>query len=78
MIHLYDKDNDSLLGEISEEQFDFLMEHLEEESESDQDYYLTQDTVDFLEEEGADEGLLATLRKALGDRDEVEIRWESA
>lgn len=78
MIHLYAKNSDKLVGELSEDQFDFLMEHLEEESESDQDYFLTQDTVDYLEGEGADEDLLKVLRGALGDEEEMELRWEKA
>jgi processive 1,2-diacylglycerol beta-glucosyltransferase len=31
--------------------------------------------VDGFEEEGADPALVALLRKALGEREEMEIRW---
>ena len=49
---------------------------LEEESEEDQDYYINQVTVDWLESQGADHELIALLRDALGELDEMDIRWE--
>ena len=66
----------ALVGQITEEQFQFLQDALEEESESDEDYYLTPDTIDMLADDGADEGLVELLRNAIGERDELEIRWE--
>jgi len=75
MIKLFEKDKSLALAEINEDQLQFLIDHLEEESESDQDYYLNQDTLDFLEEEGADPDLMKILRSAMGDREEIEIRW---
>src|SRR5438046_2281171 len=50
MVKLYEKERDRLVAEITEDQFRFLADHLEEESENDQDYYLNMDTLDFLEE----------------------------
>jgi hypothetical protein len=32
--------------------------------------------IEFLEEEGGDGTLVAMLRKALGDREEMDVRWE--
>ncbi len=75
MIELRDTANDALLGTITEEELGFLVEELEEESAEDRDYYLTSDTVDMLEEDGADAALIATLRQALGGREAVEIKW---
>jgi len=75
MVQLYDKDTGAALGAISDAQFQFLQAHLEEESAEDTDYYLTPETVDLLEAEGADGGLLTVLRTALGQRDEMDIRW---
>ena len=75
MIQLFDKATSQSLGEITEEQFEFMVDALEEESEEDTDYYFTTDTIDLLEDEGADAGLIALLRKALGDKGEIEIRW---
>lgn len=75
MIKIYDLSNDALAGEITEEQFQFLHEHFEEESLYDRDYYLNQVTVDALADAGADPGLVAVLRQALGGREEMDIRW---
>jgi len=75
MIQLYDKDTGAALGAISEEQLQFLADQLQEESPQDQDYYLNEPTLDAFEEAGADPALLTLLRKALGEREEMEIRW---
>ena len=75
MIQLYDAGTGAALGTITEEQLKFLMDQLEEESTQDQDYYINQETLDLFEESGADPALLALLRRALGDRQEMDIRW---
>ena len=75
MVTLYDNDSGRALGTITEAQLQFLTDQLEEESPVDQDYYLTADTLEMLEQKGADAGLIATLRTAMGDRAELEIRW---
>jgi processive 1,2-diacylglycerol beta-glucosyltransferase len=75
MIHLHDIEANQPLGTISDEQFQFLVDQLEEESPEDQDYYLNRDTLLHFEEVGADPELVVLLRTALGNRDEMEIRW---
>ena len=63
-----------ILGTITENQLDFLMENLEEEFEEDEEYYLNADTVDYLKEQGADKELIAILEKALiGTPDGIDI-----
>jgi len=76
MIQVYDNDTGVEIGQISEPQLQFLIDQLEEESETDQDYWINKETLDAFEEEGADPALLAMLRGALGDREDMEIRWE--
>ncbi|MFN8453425.1 MAG: galactosyldiacylglycerol synthase [Anaerolineae bacterium] len=76
MIKIYDLQSDALVGELTEAQFQFLANHLEEESLEDRDYYLNQATVDMLEEDGADSGLVTVLRQALGGKEDMDIRWE--
>lgn len=76
MIKIYDVQTDALVGELTEAQFKFLADHLEEESLEDQDYYLNQATVDMLEADGADSGMVAVLRQALGKNEDMDIRWE--
>jgi len=65
----------SVAGAISEEQFALLREQFEEESASDADYYVNEDTLAMLEEAGADAELVAVLRAAVGPGGEGEIRW---
>ena len=76
MIRIYNSDTGELIGEISEGQLEFLIEQLEEEAEEEESYYVDIATLDYLEENGADEELLALLHKALGDQEGIEIRIE--
>ena len=76
MIELYDAESDTLLGSLTDEQFQSLADSLEEESTTDQDYYIDAATIDMLDEEAADPGLIAMLRKALAGREGMDIRWE--
>ena len=78
MVELYDADSGTRLGQITDEQLQFLIDQLEEESDVDQDYYINQDTIDMFETEGADPSLLALLRQALTGREDMDIRWERA
>jgi hypothetical protein len=75
MIQLYDVEQGSLLGAISEAQLQRLVDSLEEESSTDQDYYLTSATIDMLEEDGADSELVRLLRAALAGREGMDVRW---
>ena len=75
MIQMRDKETGALLGTISEEELQFLIDNLEEEYDGDTDYYLNRTTIDMLEANGADDGLIKLLNEALGDREDVEIEW---
>ena len=75
MIQLHDKETGKPLGAITNAQLEFLISKLEEEGHGDQDYYINRDTVDVFEQSGADPALVALLRGAMGDREEMEIRW---
>jgi len=76
VIQLRDKDTDQVLGTIDDDDLRFLVDELEEESPTDQDYYFDPDTIDMLEDDGAPASLVALLRNILGTRDGMEIRWE--
>jgi hypothetical protein len=76
MIDIRDADSGKVLGEITEAQLQFLEDQMEEEDTTDQDYYISQDTIDMFEVDGADAGLLAFLRRALGGRRDMDIRWD--
>jgi processive 1,2-diacylglycerol beta-glucosyltransferase len=75
VIELRDKETHELLGTISEDELQVLIDNLEETSAGDTDYYIDQDTIDLLAEEGAPGPLVEFLRRALGGREGVEIRW---
>lgn len=75
MIQLFDAESGAELGTITEEQLRFLTDQLEEESADDQDYYINRTTLDLFEGNGADPALLEVLRRALGQREEMDIRW---
>jgi processive 1,2-diacylglycerol beta-glucosyltransferase len=72
---LRDKETGATLGRITDAQLKFLTDQLEEESETDTDYYLNKDTLELLVEEGIDPKLLELLRQALGNREDMEIEW---
>ena len=76
MIHLFDDETGAPIGTITEDQLQYLIDQLEEESAADTDYYINRETLDAFEQDGADPALLALLRAALGKRDDMEIRWE--
>ena len=78
VFQLIDKESGDHVGEISGEQLQFLIDHLEEESVSDQDYFINRATLEVLEAANMHHELLDLLREALGERDEIELRWESA
>ncbi len=76
MIKLRNQETNQIIGTISEEQLQFLIDQLEEESSEDKDYYINADTLDVFEERGIDQELLTLLRNELGSRDGIEIEWE--
>jgi hypothetical protein len=75
MIHLHEKDTNIPLGTITEGQLQFLIDQLEEEWESDQDYSITPLLIQAFEAANADPELISLLKDALGERDEVIIVW---
>ena len=75
MIKIFDEESGAVYGTITEAQLQAMMGQLEEESLEDTDYYINQATVDLFEEKKLDPALVALLRKALGDREDMDIRW---
>lgn len=75
MITLRDKETGRVLGAITEEQMQFLIDELEEETGADADYYIDRDTLEYFGETGMDPELLDLLTKGLGDREDMEIEW---
>ena len=75
MRKLYDTETDKFIGTVSDEEFQLLVDQLEEESPDDSDYYVNRATLDLLGQVGAGTHLLTLLQQALGDREEMEVRW---
>ena len=78
MIRLHDAERNTPIGTITEAQLQFLVDSLEEESAEDRDYYLSGDTIDMLEEDGAASQLVSLLRSALAGREGLDVRWSRA
>jgi hypothetical protein len=76
MVELRDKETGRILGSIGDEQLQFLIDQLEEESDTDTDYYIDAATLDMFAERSIDPQLLTLLREALGDREGMEIEWK--
>jgi hypothetical protein len=76
MIDVYKNDTNELVGSITDADLQVLVDHLEEESLEDQDYYIDKATLDVIGDGQATEHLMSVLRKALGDADGVDIRWQ--
>jgi len=76
MVTLSLTESGTVLGSISDADFQMLVDQLEEESEEDTDYYVTAETIAMLEERGASETLVALLKRALGAAEGVDVNWE--
>jgi hypothetical protein len=75
MIDLYNTETNQLLGSITETDLQVLVDCLEEESSTDQDYYINAATIDLLGDGRASDHLLGLLRQAVGSSEGVEVRW---
>ena len=78
MVKLYDKKRGQYLGRISEEELQFLIDSLEEESVTDRDYYLNRATLALLKKKGMSEGSVKLIQSAVGENNEIEMRYEKA
>ena len=77
MIELKNKETSATIGQITEEQLDFLIDMLEEEDSEDQDYWIDDMTLQYFQENGADPALIKLLTDAIGEAEGVEIEWVS-
>ena len=76
MIRLFNNETDNELGAISEAQLDLLVEELADESLDEYTYNIDSRTISRLEGSGADAELIALLRRALGSRTSMELRYD--
>jgi hypothetical protein len=76
MIKLFDAENDHEVGMIPESQLEFLIEELADESLDEFTYNINQSVINYLEGTGAESELISLLRRALGARTSMELRYE--
>ncbi len=76
MITLKNKDTNAVIGTLTLDQLQFLIDRLEEETPEDHDYWLNRTEIEILREQGADAELIAMLEQALGSADDMEVVWE--
>jgi hypothetical protein len=76
MIRLFDDDSDSEIGAITEEQLGFLQEQLVEETLDEFSYSVDAAVISSLQRNGADGEVVAMLRRALGSRSSMDVRFE--
>ena len=73
MVFIYNKTTNDLIGEIGEDDLQFLIDQMEEESMKDKDYSITNMEISYFSENGASAELISLLREALGEQSEVII-----
>lgn len=78
MVNLYNKSTGKLIGEINQDELQFLIDQMEEESMQDKDYSITQMEIAYFDQHGASPNLVNLLRKALDDQSEVIIVWSQS
>lgn len=74
-VRISNKATGAAIGDLSEADFQFLVDHLEEESSRDEDYFIDGPTVDVLDHGGASPNMVALLRAAVGSTDGIDITW---
>ena len=76
MVKLYEKKTRQYLGRISDKELQFLIDHLEEETLTDTDYYINRATLGLLKAKGMSQALAGLIEGAMGPNDDAEISYE--
>lgn len=72
------KETGAIVGEVTDAQMQQLIDLLEEEDSTDQDYYVDQAVLEYLMERGADPALLDLVRPHIPPEGGVDIQWQEA
>jgi hypothetical protein len=72
---LYLKDTNRLLAQIDEADLAHMIAAMEEESSTDQDYFIDLATVAILRAAGASEQLTMALESVIADSDGIDVVW---
>ncbi len=73
---LHDKQTGQFLGTVSDADIEVLVDQLEEEHQTDEDYFVDSATIDLLEEAGASDDFVSLLRAAVGATEGIEVRYK--
>ncbi len=76
MPRLVRTDTGRAIGEITDAELQQLVDALEEEDDEDKDYFIDEDTLEYMGERGVDPELIALLHAAIGEEDGLDIAWE--
>jgi len=74
-IELVDSDTNDSIGRITDEQLQQLQDALEEDEGTPDEYYIAAGAIDLLGDQHVDAAVVAMLRKALGEREGMQVRW---
>jgi len=74
-VDLFDEETGAPLGTLAEGQLAELMTYLELESIDDRDVYIDAATIEMLESKSVNAATLALLKRALGAKSGVDVRW---
>ena len=75
MINLYRVPSGQLIGSITRDQLQYLVDQMEETDMEDRDYAITPMLLDFFESNGADADLVSMLREELASSETMLIEW---
>lgn len=76
IFYLMDSEKEEEIGIITEDQVQFLLDNLTEEGAEDPEFYIDEDTLEFLAENSGDEELIALISEALEGRPDLAIYYE--
>jgi len=76
MIKLFDGDTEAEVGQITDTQLEQLVENLVEETIDEYSWNINGTALAGLEGNGVDGDVVAMLRRALGNRGSMEVRYE--
>ena len=74
-IRILEKDSGRLIGTISEEDLQVMIDYMEEESSTDTDYFVEQSAIGAMESLGASPTFVSMLRGAVGNSEGIDIKW---
>ncbi len=75
MVYIYNSTTGDEIAEITETQLQDLVAELELDPLEEEEYSLDPEALSVLEDDGLDPELVEALRHAMGEQEELEIRW---